>query len=44
VPLIDNRPHFAVAADGRGFLVRRAESIGPAVKVILNWPALIERD
>jgi hypothetical protein len=44
VPLIDNRPHFAVAADGRGFLVRRAESIGPAVKVILNWPAMLPRE
>jgi Tol biopolymer transport system component len=40
--LIDNRPHWTVAADGQRFLLRQADGLpGPAVKVILNWQALL---
>jgi hypothetical protein len=44
-PLTDNRPHYAVAPDGQRFLLRQADGLpGPAVKMILNWPALLTRD
>jgi hypothetical protein len=40
--LIDNRRHWAVAPDGERFLLRQVEGLpGPAVQVILNWPALL---
>jgi dipeptidyl aminopeptidase/acylaminoacyl peptidase len=43
--LSDNRPHYAVAPDGQRFLLRQADGLpGPAVKMILNWPALLRRD
>ena len=40
--LIDNRRHWAATPDGQYFVLRQAEGLpGPAVKVILNWPALL---
>jgi Tol biopolymer transport system component len=44
ITLIDNRRQWAAAPDGRHFVLRQAEGPpGPAVKVILNWPALLKR-
>jgi dipeptidyl aminopeptidase/acylaminoacyl peptidase len=43
-PLTDNRSHFAAAPDGQRFLLRQADGVpGPAVKMILNWPAMLRR-
>jgi Tol biopolymer transport system component len=43
-PLVDSRSHYAVAPDGQRFLLRQADGLpGPAVKMILNWPALLQR-
>jgi dipeptidyl aminopeptidase/acylaminoacyl peptidase len=40
--LIDNRRQWAAAPDGEHFVLRQLAGLqGPAVKVILNWPALI---
>ena len=44
-PLTDSRSHFAVASDGQRFLLRQADGVpDPAVKMILNWPAMVRRD
>jgi Tol biopolymer transport system component len=43
--LVDNRRQWAAAPDGRHFVLRQADGpLGPAVKVILNWPALLRRE
>ena len=42
--LVDNRRQWAAAPDGRHFVLRQADGPpGPAVKVILNWPAVLRR-
>ena len=44
-PLTDSRSHFAVTGDGQRFLLRQADGLpGPAVKMILNWPAMVGHD
>jgi hypothetical protein len=44
ITLVDNRRQWAAAPDGRHFVLRQpAGPPGPAVKVILNWPALLQR-
>jgi hypothetical protein len=40
--LVDSRSHYALGPDGQRFLLRQADGVpGPAVKMILNWPALL---
>jgi hypothetical protein len=37
-----SRSHYAVAPDGQRFLLRRADGLpGPAVKMVLHWPAVL---
>jgi hypothetical protein len=37
-PLVDDRPHWIVTADGQRFLLRQPDGRPrPAVQVILNW-------
>jgi hypothetical protein len=40
--LVDSRSHYAVNPDGQRFLLRQADGVpGPAVRMILNWPAML---
>ena len=40
--LVDSRSHYALDSDGQRFLLRQADGVpGPAVNMILNWPALL---